>query len=152
MKEQFRIFMAEPFRNKGIEIGEGEGPRAILLDGLDECEGVDEQCRIIQLVSEFVLKFPNSPFVWVIASRPEPHIVTKFDHETVAPRHWSEHIPIDSTEGCQDVERYLNSRFKDMRERYRYLPSNWPSENQFLKLSNSARGLFVFAETATRFM
>ncbi len=152
MKEQFRVFISEPFGNKGIGIGEGEGPWAVLLDGLDECEGVEEQCKIVRLVNEFVLRFPNAPLIWVIASRPEPHIVTTFKHKTVAPNHWSEYIPIDSTEACQDVERYLSTSFEAMRERYSYLPPKWPSETQFLKLSNGALGLFVFARTAVRFV
>jgi len=150
MREQFRIFITEPFGNK--KIGKGEGPWAILLDGLDECEGVDEQCRVVRLVSEFVLKFPNAALIWAISSRPEPHIVATFTNVAVAPSHWSEYIPINSTEACQDVERYLLTSFEGMRERYPYLPSNWPSETQSLKLANGAKGLFVFARTAVRYM
>lgn len=150
MKDQFRILIAEPFGSNGI--GKGEGPWGVLLDGLDECEGVDQQSSIIWLVSEFVLKFPHAPFVWVITSRPEPHIVATFAHEEVAPSHWSEYISINSTEACKDVERYLNARFKAMREQYPHIPSTWPSETQSLKLTNGALGLFIFARTAARFM
>lgn len=104
------------------------------------------------LISEFVLGFPNSPLIWTIASRPEPHIVATFNDEAVAPSHWSEYMPIDSTQACRDVEHYLDARFKAMRKPFPHLPWNWPNQTQFLKLANGARGLFVFARTAIRFM
>lgn len=150
LKEQFRILIAEPFGNGGF--GNEVKPLGILLDGLDECEGVDQQCEIVQLVSEFVLNFPQAPLVWVIASRPEPHITATFRDEIVIPSHWSEYMPIDSTEACQDVERYLRASFKSIRKRFSYISSKWPSETQFLKLSHGASGLFVFATVAVRFI
>lgn len=150
MRDQFRIFIAEPFGNNGI--GKEEGTWAIMLDGLDECEGVDEQSRIVTLISEFVVEFPSAPLIWTIASRPEPHIIAVFNDDAVAPSYWSEYVPINSTQACRDVEHYLDARFKAMRRPFPHLPPTWPSESQFLKLSNGAQGLFVFARTAVRFM
>ncbi len=150
MKEQFRLFIVEPFGNKGI--GKEEGPWGVLLDGLDECEGVDQQCQTVQLVSEFVLKFPQSPLVWIISSRPEPHIVTTFTDEEVALSRWSECMPINSTEACLDVESYMRTSFEAIRKRFPHVSCYWPTESQFLKLANGALGLFVFARTAFRFM
>jgi len=39
-----------------------------------------------------------------------------------------------------------------MRSQFPHVPPNWPKETQFLKLTNGASGLFVFARTAVRFM
>lgn len=150
MREQFRIFITEPFGSKGI--GKGEGPWGVLLDGLDECEGVEEQSRVVRLISEFVLNFPDAPLVWAIASRPEPRLVATFNDEAVASSYWSEHVPIDSMEACKDVEHYLDMSFKAMRKLFPHLPLNWPSEPQFRKLSNGALGLFLFAKTAVYFI
>lgn len=150
MKEQFQVFIAEPFGNQGI--GQEGGPWGVLLDGLDECEGVDQQCEIVRLVSKFVINYPKTPLTWAIASRPEPHIKATFASEEVAPSYWSEYVPINSPEGCKDVERYLNKSFESMRNRFPHVPPNWPKETQFLKLAHRASGLFVFAKTAVRFM
>lgn len=150
MKDQFQVFIVEPFGDHGI--GKQGGPWGILLDGLDECEGADQQREIVRLVSEFVLKFPTAPLVWSISSRPEPHIVAAFASSMIALSHWSEYVPINSTEGCQDVERYLNENFELMRNEFPHVPRNWPKETQFLKLANGALGLFIFARTAVRFM
>lgn len=151
MKEQFKIFIVEPFRQKGI--GAGKEPWVILLDGLDECEGTAQQCDIIRLIGEFVNDSSQVPLIWVIASRQEPHIVRTFVDEVGATGYREEYMPVDSTEACRDVERYLNDSFKKIRTRFPdAVPSEWPSETQFLKLSNASSGLFVFVATATRFI
>lgn len=82
MKEEFRFLVVEPFGNKGF--GKGEDPWALFLDWLDECEGVDEQ-----LISEFVLNFPDTSLVWVIVICPELYTVATFKNEAVARSHWS---------------------------------------------------------------
>lgn len=151
MKEQFRIFIKEPFADHNL--GEGEDAWGILLDGLDECQGQDPQCELIQLISAFVLEYPHVPLLWAISSRPEPHITTTFADETILNSHWQEYIPVDSTQACQDVERYLHASFNTIRKRFpRSVPSHWPSEAQFLKLTTAASGLFVFAAVTIRFV
>lgn len=154
MKEQFRIFINEPFGRR--KIGKDEETRAILLDGLDECEGEDQQCNIIRLISAFVLEFPRVPLVWVVASRPEPHIKVVFNDEDIKPSYWQEYVPVDSTEACRDVEHYLNASFDNIRKQFPDSipapPSRWPTERQILKLAYAAKGYFVFASTAIRFI
>lgn len=154
VKEQFRIFIVEPFGRR--EVGKDEEARAILLDGLDECEGENQQCNIIRLISAFVLEFPRVPLIWVVASRSEPHIKAVFKDENVKPSYWEEYVPIDSTEACRDVEHYLNASFDTIRNRFPDLvpppPSRWPDETQFLKLAYAAKGYFAFVSTAVQFV
>lgn len=149
--EQFRIFIAEPFGERRIGVG-GE-VWGVLLDGLDELKGQRLQREIIRLISAFVLKHPEVPLVWVIASRPEPHISDTFSEEEIVPSYWQEYIPVDSTEACEDVERFLRASFKTIRKDFpRSVPRDWPSEAAFLKLASAASGLFVFPAVAIRFI
>lgn len=150
IREQFGIFIIEPFFHK--KIGGGEDFWGILLDGLDECDGQGQQSEIIQLISKFALTFPEAPLVWVISSRPEPHIVVTFDNETCVASHWQAHIPIDSTQACEDVELFLASRFDAIRKCFPHAPPTWPNKAQLSKLANAASGLFVYATTATLFI
>ncbi|KAF9442440.1 hypothetical protein P691DRAFT_765222 [Macrolepiota fuliginosa MF-IS2] len=150
MREQFKIFIVVPFVHR--RIGQGREALGILLDGLDECEGQGPQRDIIRLISDFVRDYPGVPLVWVISSRPEPHICSTFEEDTVTINHWHEYIPVDSTEACQDVERFLTDRFEKLRLHFPYVPPHWPSETQRLKLTHTSSGLFVFAEAATRFI
>ncbi|KAF9441982.1 hypothetical protein P691DRAFT_682461 [Macrolepiota fuliginosa MF-IS2] len=150
MREQFKIFIVAPFVHR--RIGQGGEALGILLDGLDECEGQGPQCDIIRLISDFVRDYPDVPLVWVISSRPEPHICSTFEEGTIMINHWHEYIPVDSTEACRDVELFLTKRFEKIRSRFRYVSPHWPSETQRLKLTHTSSGLFVFAEVATRFI
>jgi hypothetical protein len=147
MQLQFQALITEPFVDK--RIGAGGTPLAILLDGLDEVEGANAQRYIIRLISKFAQEHPDAPLAWIIASRPEPHISNIFNDIP----HESESIPIDSTQACKDVERFLRDSFDTIRHDF---PSttlgNWPEETALVKLAAAASGLFIFAETAIRFI
>ncbi|XP_006457043.1 hypothetical protein AGABI2DRAFT_212297 [Agaricus bisporus var. bisporus H97] len=148
---QFKTFIVEPFVEKKVG---AEGKRwGILLDGLDELEGEDTQCEIIQLISNFALEHPDAPLMWIIASRPESHISNTFNDAEVRRSCWSEYVPIDSTEACEDVEHYLRSSFKATQKKFQHsISSDWPSKTDFLKLTAAATGLFVYAEVVMQFI
>jgi hypothetical protein len=151
MQTQFTAFIFEPFVEK--KIGAGGRRWGILLDGLDELDGEDAQCEIIHLISAFTQEHPDAPLAWIIASRPESHISDTFDDDDVRQSCWSEHIPIDSTEACNDVERFLRSSFKTIRKKFRNsVPGDWPSDTDFLKLTAAASGLFIYAEVVMQFI
>ncbi|XP_006457014.1 hypothetical protein AGABI2DRAFT_146675 [Agaricus bisporus var. bisporus H97] len=148
---QFATFIVEPFVEK--KIGAGGKRWGILLDGLDELQGQDAQCEIIQLISTFVHEHHDVPLVWIIASRPESHISNTFEDDEVKRSCWSEYIPIDSTEACDDVERFLRSSFEVTQKTFRHsVDSDWPSNTHLLKLTAAASGLFVYAEVAMQFI
>ncbi|KAF7761266.1 hypothetical protein Agabi119p4_10675 [Agaricus bisporus var. burnettii] len=148
---QFTTFIVEPFTVKLI--GAGGKRWGILLDGLDELRGIDAQCDIIQLISSFAHEHPNTPLVWIIASRPESHISNTFEDDEVKHSCRLEYIPIDSTEACADVERFLRSSFEKTKKKFRHcVSSDWPSKIDFLKLTAAASGLFIYAEVAMQFI
>ncbi|KAF7761309.1 hypothetical protein Agabi119p4_10718 [Agaricus bisporus var. burnettii] len=151
MQAQFVAFIVEPFVEK--KIGAGGKRWGILLDGLDELRGTDAQCEIIQLIISFAHEHPNAPLVWIIASRPESQISNMFEDDEVRGTYWSEYIPIDSTEACADVERFLRSSFEKTKKKFRHcVSSDWPSKTDFLKLTAAASGLFIYAEVAMQFI
>ncbi|EKM75250.1 hypothetical protein AGABI1DRAFT_46739, partial [Agaricus bisporus var. burnettii JB137-S8] len=152
MKEQFRALIIEPFVEK--KVGAGGKAWGILLDGLDELDKRDRQREIIQLITIFVRDHPNVPLVWVISSRPEPHITNTFKQRRLSYKFKEEYVPIDSPEACQDVERFLRSSFKDIQqvEFPHIVAKGWPEEIKIVKLANAASGLFAFADVAIRFI
>ncbi|EKM75247.1 hypothetical protein AGABI1DRAFT_95001 [Agaricus bisporus var. burnettii JB137-S8] len=150
--EQFRAFIVEPFvENKVRAGGKAWG---IILDGLDELDKRDRQREIIQLITTFVRDHPNVPLVWVISSRPEPHITNTFKQRRLSYKFKEEYVPIDSPEACQDVERFLRSSVKDIQQVDfpHIVAEGWPEETKIVKLANAASGLFAFADVAIRFI
>lgn len=153
--EQFKMFITKPFAEKKLLEGLAEAV-LIILDGLDECMGEWAQCEIIRHIGEFVLQHPDVPLIWVIASRPEPHIQTAFASRSARSSYVQVDVPVDSTQACLDVEKYLRHEFGEIQENYpmSFPPATqqWPSEAQFTKIADRASGLFAFATTLIRFI
>jgi hypothetical protein len=151
LREQFRSFIIEPFVGK--RIGAGGKPWCILLDGLDELDGQGHQRNIIRIISTFARENSDIPLTWIISSRCERHITLTFNEEDVRPSHLNQYIPINTTDACKDVERYLQSEFESTQKEFPdSIGKDWPPRASFLKLAATASGLFVFAETAIRFI
>lgn len=157
MDEQFQHLFITPFLTPFTKNNINIGPQRwfVFLDGLDECRGEMGQRRIIELIRNSTLHCAMSaPFIWVIASRPETHLRTQFlkVEEGVA-GFWELEVPIDSEESLRDVERYLHREFSDMHENYPdSIPPLWPSESDFLKVSEASSGLFLFASTLVGYL
>lgn len=153
MEHHFRVLIVEPFTTLWL-MPESRG-WAILLDGLDECDGEDTQVLIVKLVSRFSLRYPEAPLVWIIASRPEAHLSLAFNSDDVIGTFWALNVPANSDQACRDVEQYLRAKFEEIRYKYRdIIPGNtpWPTERDITRVWRSALGLFVFASTVIRFV
>ncbi|KXN91173.1 hypothetical protein AN958_02770 [Leucoagaricus sp. SymC.cos] len=160
MNEQFRVLFIEPFSRRQIK--EGSEKWVITIDGLDEC-GDDQQTgrhstsihrEIVQLVSNSVAQNPSVPLLWIIASRPEAHLKAVFDEEAIQNCFFDVEVPVDSDEAQRDVEKYLVSEFKKIREQYPDLihETAWPIYRQFVKIVEASRGYFAFAAVLVRFI
>lgn len=148
LDEQFKRLFVTPFTTKSV--GFGARCWVVMLDGLDECSSKKEQCRIVDLIRESVLHYGQStPFVWIIASRPEAHLQASFRRvEEHLTQFWKLEVPVDSEEALRSVELYLRTMFSKIRHDYSdIVPPSWPSENDFLWLTRASSGLFIFAST-----
>jgi hypothetical protein len=153
--EQFRWFLEKPLTRENV-FGEAHKTILILLDGLDECKGESLTRELILLIGRFAWQSPTAPLIWIVASRPEPHIQLAFSHPHVQHSHIDIDVPVNSSQSCADVECYLRDRFTEIRQAYAPLfpPTThaWPLESDFLLIAATASGLFIFASTITRFI
>ncbi|KAJ3567569.1 hypothetical protein NP233_g6285 [Leucocoprinus birnbaumii] len=126
----------------------------IFIDGLDECNGQDEQILLLSLVSYFTTRFPDAPILWVISSRPEAHITRHLARGRLSSCFDKEEVSIDSTEACQDVELFVRTELRNIRasDPVMSLYLDWPSEWLLLKFLAAAQGFFAYAHTAIRFI
>ncbi|KAF5350072.1 hypothetical protein D9756_009274 [Leucocoprinus leucothites] len=150
---QFEALFINPF---AISMIHGtSAPLLILVDGLDECAGSGAQRQILELVSGFTTRYPSVPLLWIIASRPEPHITLFFDRLMGAAVYDKLELSYDSTESRRDVERFLRDRLSKIRDEYpqglSHLPQ-WPLESQVLPLLAAADGMFAYAEAVSCFI
>ncbi|KAL9710362.1 hypothetical protein Ac2012v2_006663 [Leucoagaricus gongylophorus] len=148
----FERLVEVPFCN-GLYHAEDK-PWLILIDGLDECEGEEAQCEIVEIIGAFACRCPTSPLVWIVASRAEYWLREAFTQKEIQHSFCQEHIEIDSPDARRDVGTYLNSEFEKIRRvfAHHFPGDNWPLEREFSELSRAASGMFLFASTASWFI
>ncbi|KXN91945.1 hypothetical protein AN958_11005 [Leucoagaricus sp. SymC.cos] len=111
----------------------------IVLDGLDECEGLDAQLELVEMIEEFN-RVASLPFLWLICSRPDPHLMYIFSRSIECNRH---QLSID-TETRKDAEKYLRDGFTSIQQKFFGTSGgDWPSPDHFQKILDITDGLFV---------
>ena len=149
MASQFRSLIVEPLREIG-EKGKRVQPKAILIDGLDECADGDAQAEIIEIIASSARE-GSTPFRWAIFSRAEPRIVSIFKQDNIASIIHSVELPI-SHEADDDIEMYLRGGFKNILDQqgFPHLLSLWPTDNDIGTLVDAAHGLFAHPAAVLR--
>jgi hypothetical protein len=150
MAVQFERFIVQPFiHNPDIN---SAGRVLIIVDGLDECSDTRTQVELLRLISGFCISYSSSPIVWLIASRPEPHITSFFAKPEVTPAYEREEIAVDSDDARADVERFFRHELKEIGRTSDSLDPHWPDEQHLWKLANAAGGLFAYAQTVIKYI
>jgi len=123
-------------------------PTLIVIDGLDEITGKDVQTDIIKIIGN-AMRNIRLPLRFLVASRPEPHIVdainalrSQFPEERVSIMDLREDTLVH-----RDIRRYFNVKFEEIRAKDTYLPHDWPGENVVDQLVDKASGQFIYATT-----
>ncbi|KAF8896738.1 hypothetical protein CPB84DRAFT_1206902 [Gymnopilus junonius] len=133
--------------------GSSNMPRLIIIDGLDECRKADFQ-RLILSVFFAALRKSSIPFVFLIASRPEPEIRRFFNQDSADSL--SHRLVLDDKyKPNKDIEVFLWSRFDDIRNDHplqSLLPATWPSDSDIERLVIKASGQFIYAATVMKFV
>jgi len=123
-------------------------PTLIVIDGLDEVTGKDVQVDLIRIIGN-TMKDIRLPLRFLIASRPEPHIVgainrlqSQFPGDRVSIMDLREDTLVH-----RDIRRYFEVKFEEVRARDTDIPQDWPGENVIDQLVDMASGQFIYATT-----
>ncbi|KAF7770234.1 hypothetical protein Agabi119p4_6208 [Agaricus bisporus var. burnettii] len=144
---QFRKLIVEPFASLHLE--RPQEPIAVILDGLDECEGETAQREILEMITNAIRTNPNLPLRWLIFSRPEAHLKNAFSRNVECGR---EELIIDA-ECRANVERYVEDRLVEIKATYcDVTPADWPSKEKLEELLDAVAGLFVLASTCINYI
>lgn len=153
LRAQFKRLIIEPFSTLQV-LGHPvtRAPPLILLDGLDECQGVAAQCEIVEMIGEAVRSKQDLPLLWLVCSRPEPHLKHIFSRPDYGIGCLREELLIDA--GTRDdVDLYLRDGFAKLRADFREVVNlHWPSNSQFERISKITSGLFVLASTIMKYL
>jgi hypothetical protein len=125
----------------------------IVIDGLDECNNPSSQRDFLHLIFDLCFTHPSSPIVWMIASRPEPHITSFFAQPSVQAAYKKEEISVASDEAWADVEKFLHTELEKIQKEFSLDPWVWwPSELDLWKFAHASGGLFVYTHTVVKYI
>ncbi|RXW18705.1 hypothetical protein EST38_g7158 [Candolleomyces aberdarensis] len=138
------------------ELDRGSFPHVILIDGLDECSGEENQAELLYTMKQCFLD-NDLPFRIFIASRPEWAIRSALDSEPEG--HLCQlayHIKLsDKYDATADIRRYLWRRLQDIGSRSHDRRSQsrlWPTKEDIEKLVAAASGQFIYAATVVKYV
>lgn len=146
--EQFQELLVKPLqhpRTDAADIGEW----VIIVDGLDECGGIEAQHDVVEIIAASVRE-QTLPFRWVFFSRPESHIIAAFTMDNMDSLTRNLELPV-SRDIDNEITLYLTDELRKIQRRRR-LPDSWPSDKEIGTLVNLAAGLFIYASIVIRFI
>ncbi|KAF5310663.1 hypothetical protein D9619_007728 [Psilocybe cf. subviscida] len=133
-------------------------PRLILVDGLDECDDPNVQRDLILCINSAVRQL-SVPLRFVIASRPESHILATFELDPAFQDLNGVNVIKQDLGDDEDADAQIMAFFlKEFAEIRRvhpirdFLPRQWPRPDQIEQLvSKSSKG-FIYPATVIRYI
>ena len=128
-------------------------PFLIIIDGLDECQGVKAQS---DMVRSLAISFHQSPLRIriLIASRPEVHLQSTFGSSAIHP-HLSRLGLSNEYSPDEDIYLFLEDSFDEIKREHplaSHIPSTWPSSDVLHELTEKSSGQFIFASTTINYV
>lgn len=126
-------------------------PVVLILDGLDKCQGDNNQRDIVQCIEE--LSTSCVPMFCVIISRPEPQIEETFNRLTSMVHRISLASARHMKQAEDDIRTYLRSAFDQIYEDHSLNTEEyWPTEGEISRLVRNSKGIFIYAYTVIKYV
>jgi hypothetical protein len=147
-REQWRQFILKPISKLKSDLF--QVPLVLVVDALDECDDEKDIQAILQLLSE-ARSLRTVQLRILITSRPELsirqgfHRIDETDHQDFILHDISPSI-VDN-----DIRVFVEHHFKEIRQDHGFT-LDWPGTETIRAIVQHAAGLFIWAETACRFI
>ena len=156
LETQMKVLIVEPIQRiatmarvlDAMTFGWMSYPTLIVIDGLDECDGLGVQDEIIRTIGDLVQQL-RLPLRFLIASRPEPNICAAFKklQSRLSTNSLSTLLLTEDALTRRDIQIYFEGKFDELRAQHSYLPAEWPGPDIIMRLVDKASGQFVYATT-----
>ena len=122
-----------------------------IIDGLDECtSALDVQCRVLQVLAK---RLPI-PMLFLVASRPEPHIRRFFATEPMVSITTT--LALDNSyRPDADIKVLIEAEFDAIKRDHPlsdHFPDPWPSASDIDHLVGKASGQFIYVSTVMKYI
>ena len=147
--KQFQTLIGSPVDRFCVE-SEGMGNILIVLDALDECQGIEEKRpqEILACLRDHA--YQAAPRIRILlTSRPEYYLRRELARRPQVVE-YNLHQDDESAQG--DITRFLEARLPLIPHELGISVEDWPQEEDAQMLSKKSGCLFIFAKTALRFI
>ena len=154
LDDQVRKLIIAPLSHLRNNVNQYHGfihPRLFIIDGLDECtSALDVQCHALQVLAD---QLPI-PMLFLVASRPEPHIRAFFTTEPMTSITTT--LALDNSyRPDADIKIFIKAKFNAIKQHHplrHHLPEPWPSTSDVDRLVRKALGQFIYASTVMKYI
>jgi hypothetical protein len=147
-RDQWTQLILKPLSE--LKVGSSQPPFVLVIDALDECENVNDIRTILLLLQE-ARELKTLRLRIFMTSRPETGIREGFDQILGTGYHDLVLHNISSPIINHDISTFFKHNLGIIR-RNRAFPADWPGDQTIENLVCSAGGLFIWADTACRFI
>ncbi|KAG1747702.1 hypothetical protein EDB19DRAFT_282546 [Suillus lakei] len=150
LRQQFHKLLVQPLSESEMAVWSQEGPVIVVIDALDECGHIGDREDLLSVLALESVKLPPTLRI-IVTSRTELDIQDALEaRKNIC----STPIDINSPANDKDIHLYLYDRLRNIRSKNKYLslPQDWPGHNAIDALAARARGLFIWAFTACRYV
>jgi len=157
---QMKVLIVDPIRQiatmtrllETVTFGLKSYPTLVVIDGLDEITGREVQSDIIRIIGD-TMKDIRLPLRFLIASRPEPHIVDAIGQlQSRFPGRVSQIDLSEDAMARRDIEVYLRRKFMEARSMHPEVAADWPGPDIISQLADKASGHFIYATTVMAYI
>ncbi|CAA7264317.1 unnamed protein product [Cyclocybe aegerita] len=129
--------------------------RLVIIDGLDECQGREVQCDLLRIIGEVAPRLPF-PFRFLIASRPESHVMHTLTFDKIFQGVHVRRINLDDDLSARsDIHTFLTKQFTEICRSHplcKHLPESWPTAEDILELVKKASTQFIYASIVMNYI
>jgi hypothetical protein len=148
LHDQWKQLVVQPLAR--LDSGALQQPLLLVVDALDECDNDSDVELIVELLTR-AHETKAVPLRVLLTSRPELPVRNGFAH--VAPAAHQDVVlhAISAHVVAHDLAVFLRHRLGEV-QRQCHLPATWPGEKAIQALLKMTGGLFIWADTACRFI
>ncbi|KAG8937845.1 hypothetical protein FRC00_013891, partial [Tulasnella sp. 408] len=142
LEEQFRTLFVGPLSKL-----DGQGhPILIVVDALDECDNTKDAIHFVRLIDRHAPSFPAN-IRFLVTCRPEAQLIRNLE-----PKGWPTEDLDAAADVSEDLKRFIEQAFREIREPDPDVPEDWPSSEDVQQLVEMSQGLFQWARTAVTYV
>ncbi|PPQ78351.1 hypothetical protein CVT25_011634 [Psilocybe cyanescens] len=127
--------------------------RALIIDGLDECNDRNVQTRILTIIASVAPRLAGK-IKFLIFSRPEFHLEATFKSPKL--RGITRIIGLkDDLSALDDILIFLEDRFEDIKQKHplqSIIDPSWPSSEDIEELVQRSCGNFIYPQVITKYI